>query len=166
MADEVVIRTAVPEDAQAILKLWQEMMEFHSARESFFTLRPEASRSFLAYIRERMKNAQACVAVAERRGEIVGYGMGVISDYPPVYRIDKYGQICEMAVTSSWRRSGLGGKLLKFLQDWFAIRGIRRLEVRAASANEIAEAFWRRSGFKPYMEILERSLDEAAAENV
>jgi GNAT superfamily N-acetyltransferase len=60
----------------------------------------------------------------------------------------------DLAVTKQWRRKGIGVQLFNAAKQWFDSSGVKRVEVRVATSNETALGFWRKLGFKPYMETM------------
>ena len=40
------------------------------------------------------------------------------------------------------------------LRDWLRKKGVRRIEVRHSTFNEIAAGFWSKMGFIPYLQTL------------
>jgi GNAT superfamily N-acetyltransferase len=154
MHKEVIIRQARAKDADAILLLWQEMMAFHAARESFFTISPQGPGNFLKWIRERIRKAGTRVVVAEAGGRLTGYCLAVLTCYPPVFLQADYCEIYDLAVSDTFRRSGVGRALFQDVKTWSAGKGITRIEARVALANELSTPFWRAMGLRPYMESL------------
>ena len=94
------------------------------------------------------------VSVPETDKKIVGYCLASVAKYPPAFELKEYGAIFDLSVTRDYRRKGLGKKLLHGTYSWFSSKGIKRIEARVATSNEIAQGFWRKMGFGPYMEIL------------
>jgi GNAT superfamily N-acetyltransferase len=63
-----------------------------------------------------------------------------------------------MAVTKNYRRSGIGERMYKLIQDWFKQQDVNRIELRVSLPNEISTSFWRKMGFKPYLETVVKKL--------
>jgi GNAT superfamily N-acetyltransferase len=62
-------------------------------------------------------------------------------------------------VTVHSRRQGVGGQLIAAAEDWFRLRGLRRIEVRVAVCNEVSKPFWRKMGFEPFVETVRKQID-------
>ena len=150
----VVIRQARKKDVAAILRLWQEMMAFHAAREPFFAISRQGPVKFRKWIEESVKKDGRHLAVAELGAEVVGYSLSVISRYPPVFTRKWYCDIYDFTVTERHRREGIGRALFPDIREWAAAEGIQRIEARVAIANEVSTKFWRAVGLRPYMESL------------
>jgi RimJ/RimL family protein N-acetyltransferase len=153
-----VIRMATRRDIPATVGLWEELMDFHRARDPFFTRARNGSRLFAKFVEENIRNDAACVLVATVDARIVGYCQGMLEQHPPALAEPQHGQILDFMVTAEYRRTGIGGQMCKALCDWFCREGIRRIEVRHSTANEIAARFWPKMGFQPYLQTLFREL--------
>jgi ribosomal protein S18 acetylase RimI-like enzyme len=152
------IRRAEAGDVPAIVGLWDEFMDFHSARDSRLRRAPDAEQAFAAFLEGRLRDPRAAVWVAELERTQVGYSLAVLSEAPPVF-LDRWrGEICDLAVTARFRRQGIGEALLAATIDWFRERGVTRVELRVSASNEVASAFWEKQGFAPFSEILSRTL--------
>jgi ribosomal protein S18 acetylase RimI-like enzyme len=57
-------------------------------------------------------------------------------------------------VKYSYRRKGIGEKLLQEMLKWFAAHELHRIELRVLSANEVGYNFWKKQGFRDYMHML------------
>lgn len=157
------IRSAVTDDTPAITAIWQEFMDFHAQRDRHFTRADDGHRRFADFVSGRMEHHNSCVAVADQAGQVVGYCLAMISHYPPVFVYDTYGAISDLAVRAEFRRQGIGAALVRHACGWFADRDIRRIELRVATTNEASTAFWRKMGFRPYMEVLYKNVPRLTA---
>jgi ribosomal protein S18 acetylase RimI-like enzyme len=152
MMNKVTIRKAVPSDLTTIGNLWQEFMDFHKKRDPHFARSTNGHERFKEFISRHMISESSCVLVADQKGKAVGYCLATLAKYPPVFENRDYGMVYDLAVTKRCRRNGIGGRLYHAAQTWFADHGIHRIEVRVAVSNETSTAFWRKMGFKPYVE--------------
>ena len=151
MEHTATIRTATPDDIDEILPIWSEFMAFHRQFDPHFPTPEGAEQTFAAFIGENIAAAEWTVLVAEVEGRVVGYHMGTIATYPPVFASTRFGNIFDLAVTRDHRCRGIGTKLSKTLIEWFARNGIQRIEVRYAWKNPVSTAFWLARGFEPFM---------------
>ena len=154
MKKQIKIKKAVQRDIPAMFELCKEMIDFHKERDKFFTLRAGADKKWFKFITGHISSKKSTVLVAEHNGRLVGHCLAFISEYPPVLTTKRYGLFQELAVTADYRRSGIGQRLVDEMLKWFRKRRIKRLEVRVSVFNEISTAFWRKMGFKPYLETL------------
>lgn len=145
-------RKAAKEDIPRLIELWKELMDFHGARDSFFSRSKEGPENFGNFLLENMSKDDAIVYVAEVEREVVGYTLAMIQDYPPVFEVKQYGLISDLAVTSEYRRSGVGRHLANIAKDWFIQKGMTRAEIGVAVTNEVSTSFWSKMGFRSYKE--------------
>lgn len=158
METTAVIRLATRRDVPALVALWEELMNFHQARDPFFTRSRNGSHIFARFVEENIRNDAACVLVAVADGKIVGYCQGILDRHPPALAESDFGQILDFGVTAEHRGAGIGQQMLEALCEWFRREGIRRVEVRHSTYNEIGARFWPKMGFKPYLQTLFREL--------
>jgi GNAT superfamily N-acetyltransferase len=151
-APAVVIRKATEADIPGIVEVWKEFMDFHAALDPYFTRSASGHENFAGYLAERMRKEADTVLVAEAAGCLVGFCVAGIVQRPPVYQMPECGGIDSLAVTEAYRRRGVGNRLVEEATRWFAGRGIRRIEVGVVMENRTAGSFWRKMGFRPYLE--------------
>lgn len=149
-----VIRSAIRRDVPAIVRLWEELMEFHRERDPFFTPARNGADLFTRFVEQNLDSDAACVLVAVAEDGIVGYCQGVLDHHPPALAEPNYGQVLDFMVTASHRNTGIGSRMFETLRGWFRNEGVRRIEVRHSTSNEIAAHFWPKLGFKPYLRTL------------
>jgi ribosomal protein S18 acetylase RimI-like enzyme len=152
--EQVVIRKATLQDIPAIAELWKEMIDFHKKIDPVFTRAVNGEEVFSQFVEKNINSQTACVYVAIVDSKIVGYCQGMLEKPPPVLTETDYGRIMDFAVTADYRRTGVGEKMCRALQDWFVIKGVHRIEVRHSEFNEISSQFWPKMGFKPYLKTL------------
>ena len=150
---EIVYRKATEQDIPGIVELWEAFIDFHKARDPFFSRSRQGSGNFGKFILENINKDDAVVYVAEANGAVVAHILASIQNYPPVFEIRKYGLINDLAVTSDYRRKGIGEHLFGLAREWFAEKGMQRIEIEVATSNEVSTSFWEKMAFKPYIEV-------------
>ncbi len=148
------IRKARPRDVDALVGLWIEFMDFHTALDSGFVRAVDAADRWAAYITERIEDCCFAVLVAEIDGEVVGYVVATEIQYPPITTIRSYGFLQEIAVTEKHRKRGIGRRLFEAAEQWLLDRGVSRIEVKVDVLNPDSRAFWESAGFAPHTETL------------
>lgn len=138
----------------AILGLWKELMDFHKDIDPLFTRSADGHVSMEEHIQELIQSEEAQVLVALDRTRVVAYSIAEILARPPVFQHRAFGAISDLAVTSEYRRKGIGEKMLQKMIKWFELHDLDRIELRVASRNEVGYAFWRKHGFQDYMHVL------------
>lgn len=152
MVDEVTIRKAISDDLDAIGSLWQELMDFHKALDPHFTLSADGHVRFQESISNHMKSYTSCVLVAEEDSKaVVGYCLATLAEQPAIFDKRDYGIVSDLAVTMRCRRQGIGARLYRQAEAWFADRGIHRIEVQVVVSNEVSASFWWKMDFNPYV---------------
>lgn len=138
-------------DAEALAGLWHEMAAYHAKCDPYWRLKRNCKGGYADYMREILGAPDKVVYVAHDGGRIVGFALAVIDKRARVFAQCRNGLIQDLAVTAKWRRRGIGRRLVRKCWEWFKGRAVRTVEVRAATANPLATAFWRRMGFEEYM---------------
>ena len=151
---------ALKSDIPAILEIWKELMDFHVPFDSRYTLSEGAEESMNDHLERLVEAEDALVIMAVENTKPMGFGIARIRNYPPVFIKQTYGTIEDLAVSSEYRRKGLGELMLNEMLDWFRFRGIDRVELRVASMNTVGYSFWRKHGFTDYMHIMYRDFPE------
>ena len=145
------IRIARISDLQSIKELWKEMMDFHRVRDEYFARSEEGHERFGEYVRSNIESPEWLVMVAVDEGIIIGFSMGRIAAYPPVFQHSHYGFVADIVVNENYRGRGIGRQLFEQMLPWFKEQGVTRIEIEVASTNEVSQAFWTRMGFREYM---------------
>ena len=150
---KIEYRKAIEQDIPKTVELWKEFIDFHKARDPFFSRSKDGPENFGKFILENMSKDDAIVYIAEANGELVGHILATIQSYPPAFEIKRYGLVNDLAIASGYRRKGIGEHLLGMVKEWFAGKGMKRLEIEVAISNEVSTAFWNKMSFKPYKEV-------------
>jgi GNAT superfamily N-acetyltransferase len=154
MKTQINTREADENDVPSMVELWKEMMDFHKELDQVFTRTATGHQDWIKFIAGHISKETSSVLVAECNGRIVGFCLAFISDNPPVLTTKRYGLFQDLAITADYRRCGIGESLFAETLKWFQGHGIKRMEVRVSVHNELSTAFWRKMGFKPYIETL------------
>lgn len=149
---EIEYREATEQDIPQIIELWKEFIDFHKVRDPFFSRSKEGPENFGKFILENLGKGDAFVHVAETNGKVVAHILATIQSYPPAFEIKRYGLVNDLAVSSEYRRLGIGEHLFTMAKDWFEERGVKRMEIEIVIANEVSTSFWTKMGLKPYKE--------------
>lgn len=146
-------REASTQDVPKMIELWKEFIDFHKARDPFFSRAKEGPENFGKFILENINKDDAIVYVAEANGEVVGHILATIQSYPPAFEIKRYGLVNDLAISSGYRRNGIGTHLFSIVREWFIEKGMKRLEIEVAISNEVSTSFWNKMSLKPYKEV-------------
>ena len=145
------IREANHSDLPEIIGLWKEFMDFHRDLDSFYKRSQDGPSNFRKHLESQLESEDDALLIAEVSGKTIGYIKIGISQYPPVFEMEKYGLISDVAVAEQYRRKGIGEALYEQAMVWFKDKSIERVELRVANVNPVAQGFWKKMGFIPYM---------------
>lgn len=93
-------------------------------------------------------DSNSCIVVAEMSGEVIGFAHGEVlhrTDYLP----ESVGTISTIYVTKSFRRRGVGKRLVEKLCQFFIKKKVEQVTLRYIIGNIEAEGFWSRLRFVP-----------------
>ncbi|MDD5686106.1 MAG: GNAT family N-acetyltransferase, partial [Methanoregulaceae archaeon] len=93
--------------------------------------------------------------VAEIAGDVVGFIAGGLEDTGE----EVYGHICNLAVTPSSRKKGIGRVLVKRAEQQFAIELASGVQLEVRASNRIAQEFYVRLGYRQVFCIAEYYAD-------
>jgi ribosomal-protein-alanine N-acetyltransferase len=79
--------------------------------------------------------------VAEAGGEIVGF---VVAER----QLRQVGHIITIDVIKSWRRRGVGARLMEAVEDWVRQQGLRLVYLETAEDNVPAQRFYQKRGYE------------------
>ena len=68
-----MIRKAKKEDMDAIIGLWQEMMDFHIERSDLYQMKPNARQIYSDYLNDVLKSPEYVTLVFEIENKVLGY---------------------------------------------------------------------------------------------
>ncbi len=153
------MRKATVADRAAIGKLWLEMMEFHAQCDPrFFRMKPDALDIWLRHLDDCLASEGEFVFVADAGHELAGFAMGRPGEDPPPFASSPHAFVTNFAVTSTWRRRGIGRLLFEALLAEFGRHGLSDIRLSVSALNPASQPFWREMGFEPYMVTMRRSV--------
>jgi GNAT superfamily N-acetyltransferase len=159
---EVVIRAARMSDEAGILALAKQEMTALEAMDPRFRLRADSEGRYATYLRERTREADTAVFVAEENGRIIGLGIASVRAQASFFEPSRYGYISDLLVLETERRRGIGTLMYRRMVKWFRGFGISIARLHVASCNEPARAFWNVAGATDY--LVESWIDLAGEE--
>ena len=151
---EIIVRKAIKNDLPAMQELWKEMMDFQKVRDPFFTRPNDGHEDFKKLIIDKIGNDDWLILVVTQKDQPIGFCLGTIGEYPPLFINPRYGHIQNFAITEKFRQKGIGAQLFKEAVSWFKKKGITRIELQIAVANEVAQTFYKKMGFRDLMKTL------------
>jgi len=133
-AEGFAIRRFRPEEAEAILGLWNQDGSGHAS-----------TSDRLEDVERLIDDSPAALLVAERDGQIVGALIAAWDGWR--------GNMYRLAVRRGHRREGIAIALVRAGEEYLLSRGARRVTALVAFDDEAAGAFWEAAGYPRDQEI-------------
>jgi GNAT superfamily N-acetyltransferase len=92
-------------------------------------------------------------------GPLRGYALGLVSQWPPLFRRTKVGEVQEVFVEPAARGKGLGRALLTVLTEVLLARGVEVLRAPVAVGDATSLSRFEAQGYRPWQQVLERRQD-------
>jgi len=143
---EIHVRAVKMADERAILALVHEEMEAHARMDARFRLRADAGARYVVYLRERLRDIDSSVFVAEVEARVVGLAIGTVRKQNVFFEERRYGYISDLMVERAARRRGIGRALYDRTVLWFRGLGIGVVRLHIAVKSDEARAFWKSVG--------------------
>ena len=149
----VAIRPAVAEDADGITLAFLESAAHHAGLDSELYFVP-AAETIAARYREGQQHpaegrAESITLVAELRGDIVGFiDARLYQPTDAMHRQMIYCLVSEIAVRREHQNHGIGGQLLRAVEDWGGQQGAEFAALEYHAANARAGAFYQRMCYR------------------
>jgi ribosomal protein S18 acetylase RimI-like enzyme len=146
------IRPATPADEHALGQLGASLMRSHHAtdpRRFIQVASPEAG--YGRFLITQLADAESCIRVAERDGEVVGYVYACIEGMDWMNLRGPAGVIHDVAVLESARRTGVGRALIAAALEWIGAQGRTQVVLHTMTQNAAAQALFAGFGFRPTM---------------
>ena len=154
IAAAIVIRPAVPEDADGIARTFLESAEYHAEldpeRYSAPTVETIAARYLAGRQHPSHAGREVITLVADLDGEIVGFIDACLEPSPdPMHREMMYCHIAEIAIRQRRQNQGIGGRLLRAAEGWGQELGAEIASLEYHAANTRAGMFYQgRMGYR------------------
>jgi ribosomal protein S18 acetylase RimI-like enzyme len=131
---DFVVRTGMPQEALAILELWQQARSEHAST-------PDR----LEDVQRLLAETPGSLLVADRDGAILGALIAAWDGWR--------GNMYRLAVRSAHRRRGIGLALVRAGEENLHRQGARRITALVGYEDEGAAAFWESAGYPQDREI-------------
>lgn len=153
----MIIREALSQDANGVLKLMKQLIEEHGELDPYY--KPFSKyRGLKKYIAEAAKDNNKLLLVAEIEGQIAAYFLGEIQEAPFYSNEKEIGWVADADVDPAYRRKGVLKTLYREALKWFASREIKYIELSVDSRNQPAVSAWQKLGFEKYKLRLRKKL--------
>lgn len=158
MSEEFAVRTATLSDYEGVCALLAVADELHRVNAPWLFQEPlvePRSRDFFAGL---LGSEDWAVLVAEAAGELVGVAAAVMRNAPElaIFVTQRWAVLDNIAVSTAWRRRGVGAALVRGAERWAQTRGAKWLELGVYEFNENARSFYQAMGYSPVWTKLRR----------
>jgi ribosomal protein S18 acetylase RimI-like enzyme len=160
---EVQVRAFKMADEDGVLALAREEMRRLEKMDPRLQLSPDAGDRYTVYLRDRLRELDSAVFVAERDGAVVGLGIATIRRQRTLFAVQRYGYVSDLIVAPDARRSGIGRLLFERIGVWLRSHGIQVVRLHVAECNETGRAFWKSLGAAEFMTEMWLELESATA---
>lgn len=143
---EYLIRLGSGDDLVRLESLWLALYEHQKRHGMLLDLPMDAFHHWTASLGPILDRF-ACLFVAEKNGELVGFLAGRIRFLPPYFGGSQAGFISEVYVADADRGHGLGRKLVSVATSWFQTLGLTRIELQVIMNNTPARNLYRELGW-------------------
>lgn len=139
--------------------LWMEFMRYSQNVDPVFTPQDGAIPVFIReYLRPAMAAKNSLVLAALDEEKAIGYSYSRINETTILKDRAKYGCIHDLFITATYRRKGIGDRMVSEIMKWFRLNDIHRIELDVLTQNQVASSFWRKQGFVDFKYTLCRQL--------
>jgi diamine N-acetyltransferase len=160
----ITIRPAVLADYDGLCALWTVLDELHRIALPHMFRVPVGPRRQVGYVRSLIDGPDSTLLVAEAGdGALLGF-LTVILRVAPAMSIRperRYGEIDNLVVEPSHRRTGIGRSLMEAAERWAESRGLNSLDLGVHAFNREALAFYQSVGFSTRLRLLSRPVRSA-----
>lgn len=156
----ITIQKVKKEDHDKLTYLFCEIEEFHRLKAPWKFSKPKKEVFPIDYFLKILSNKDALFLIAKEKNEIIGFVFGAIrgaSDIP-ILKKRKYFHIDTLMVKKEYRKSGIGKKLMKKIENSVRDLGIKELELEVWNFNTNAIAFYENIDYKPYIKKMRKVL--------
>ena len=148
------VRPAGLDDFEAVAHLFAAVRGYNATLDLRFAL----AASWRELLREQFMRTHAdpdaLWLLAWRGPQPVGLLVVDTHLDSPLLAQRRWAEVQALYVAPDCRGTGLAQRLMAKAQAWAGTRGLDRVQVHAATANEHARGFYRRCGFQPVQEVL------------
>lgn len=157
----ITIRRATREDLPAVGRLGALLLRVHYEfdRQRFMGPGEGAEEGYAWFLGTQLDEEDSLVLVADRAGEVAGYLYAAIEPRNWKELRDEAGFVHDVLVAEGNRGAGVAEALMQDAFAWMRARGVPRVVLWTAAANDRARQLFDRLGFRPTMIEMTRELE-------
>lgn len=113
-------------------------------------LTPQFRDVYITDMLTKVRNSRGQIYIARLSGQVAGAVVGIIQPTTPAERscekLQVFGKVLELSVLPSYRRQGIGKRLLQRMESYFMEKGCEMMQLEVMTANREAKAFYSKLG--------------------
>jgi GNAT superfamily N-acetyltransferase len=150
---DVIIRRARRSDIERLGRMGATLLRVHYDfdRARFMAPGDDPEGGYAWFLGTQLTKRDAGIFVAERDGTVVGYVYAAIEPQSWKELRDEAGFIHDVLVDETARGGGIASALIDAAVEWLRQRGMPRVVLWTAHANEPAQRLFTARGFRPTM---------------
>jgi len=143
-----LVRNAMSSDLEKLAEMRLSLQQ-HAEKSNplIWRITREGKTLIKQKLEDALRDSNSCMVVAEIGGEVIGFVHGRVlhrTDYLP----ENVGHISTIYVAKSFRRRGVGRRLVEKLCRFFIREKVAQVTLRCIIGNIEAEGFWSKLRFK------------------
>lgn len=156
----VTIREATEKDFDLVLPMKLESKEEERKENKWLEPVDKVKEHYEDYLRRDLKGEWRAVFIALEKEKVVGLVIGKIFRSLKVTGYERRGSISNLYVKDEYRQHGIGKSLMDALIEWFEKKDVKGLTLSIYPYNQVAEAIYRKMGFKPYCKMMYKKIED------
>ena len=148
-----------------LLILWHEMMELHKGMHPDFRVSQKADMAIASNFTSLFDDSLSAIFVAEEDNSVVGMLIAQSRVGLPYAATEKSGYIRDVSVTKSFRRTGIGKKLVEAGIKFLESVDVEYIDLITGAENQISNDFWEEMGFKETLKVRSLLLSSELKQN-
>ncbi len=152
MKENIIIRTARPDDARAYHTLgnlvWRDAYKHIFPEEVFVEKESKLEKKIATFAQDCVTNNQRIVLVAEYEGKIVGFMLGVIKSYYEYFGERGYADLVALYIHPDFQHKGIGKKFKDRFVQWAKQNGATKFVVGVLKDNKQGRSAYEKWGGK------------------
>jgi ribosomal protein S18 acetylase RimI-like enzyme len=149
------VRKAIPQDAEALAKLYLQFWEVHTCIDPLIQLKEEPTlKNQIDAARKSIKKRTTHLLVATENDTVIGYMEFCIKKNEDCFTIAEYGYVDACVIDKKYRRKGVARKLTQGALQVLKEKGITYVKTNVYNANEPGRIALQKLGFTPLSTIM------------
>ncbi|MET1101355.1 MAG: GNAT family N-acetyltransferase [Pyrodictiaceae archaeon] len=155
--EDMIIRRAEEKDVDALVDFIVRLKQVNEELDPTYIVRDDVEEVARRYIKESLGRDDVIILVAEHNGRPIAMVRAELRERL-FYEPRREALITDLYVHPSYRRRGIGEKLVRSLESILVDKGIRLLAAEYPPGNTIASRFFEKEGFKKLLVRVYRRL--------